>query len=157
MVSLREITDANRPLIEALSVSRTQQTYVAGVTESLAEAIEYPDACPWFRAIYAGDEPAGFVMISDGITVQNPDYLGPYYLWRLLIDEHYQGRGIGAATIRLIVEHLRTRPDADVLITSTVPGPESPVDFYLRQGFALTGEVHNDEAVLELALRPRPS
>ncbi len=46
-----------------------------------------------------GDEPVGFVMISDGITVVNPEYLGPYFLWRLLIDQRYQGRGYGAAAI----------------------------------------------------------
>ena len=48
----------------------------------MAEAAQYPDAQPWYRAVYADQEPVGFVMISDGITVDNPDYLGPYYLWR---------------------------------------------------------------------------
>lgn len=31
--------------------------------------------------------------VSDGITVENPDYLGPYYLWRLLVDRRVQGQG----------------------------------------------------------------
>lgn len=151
-VSFREITPANRPEVEALSVTEVQAVYVTGVAESLVEAAETPDACPWYRAVYAGDEPVGFVMLSDGITVVNPDYLGPYYLWRLLIDQRYQGRGYGSAALRLAVEHVRTRADARVLITSAGQGPASPVDFYLRQGFRLTGEVHQGDLVLELDL-----
>jgi diamine N-acetyltransferase len=156
-VSLREITRANRSEIEAMAVTEVQDGYVTGVGESLLEAAETPDACPWYRAVYADDEPVGFVMLSDGITVVNPDYLGPYYLWRLLVDQRYQGQGHGSAALRLAVEHLRTRADARVLITSVGQGPASPVGFYLRQGFRLTGEVHQGELVLELDLLTGPS
>jgi diamine N-acetyltransferase len=66
-VSLREITDANRPAVEALAVTPDQEHYVAGVAESLEEAAATPAACPWYRAVYAGEDPVGFVMLSDGI------------------------------------------------------------------------------------------
>jgi diamine N-acetyltransferase len=149
---LREITPENRAAIEALAVTAEQSSYVEGVAESIVEAAQTPDACPWYRAVYAGDTPVGFVMISDGITVDNPDWLGPYYLWRLLIDHRHQGLGYGAAAIRLVVDELRTRPDARVLVTSVVPGPATPLPFYLRQGFRDTGGVHLGELVLELDL-----
>jgi diamine N-acetyltransferase len=153
VVSLREITPANRSAVEALTVTEAQAEFVTGVADSLVEAAETPDACPWFRAVYADDEPVGFVMISDGITVVNPEYLGPYYLWRLLIDQRYQGRGYGSAALWLAVEHVRTRADAQVFLTSVALRPGSPVDFYLGQGFRLTGVVHVDgESVLELDL-----
>ncbi len=152
VVHLREITSENRPAVEALSVTESQTEYVSGVAQSLVDAAETPDACPWYRAVYAVDEPVGFVMISDGITAMNPEYLGPYFLWRLLIDHRYQGRGFGAAALRLVVDHVRTRPDARVLLTSAGQGPESPAGFYERQGFRLTGEVHEGELVLALDL-----
>jgi diamine N-acetyltransferase len=151
-VSLREITAANRADVEALAVTAGQADYVAGVAESLVEAAQTPDACPWYRAVYADETPVGFVMISDGITVVNPDYLGPYFLWRLLIDQRHQGRGYGSAALDLVVDYLRTRDDARVLVTSVVQGPASPIDFYLRQGFRATGDVHQGEVVLELDL-----
>ena len=156
-VSLREITSANRTAVEALTVTAVQADYVTGVAESLIEAGETPDACPWHRAVYLDDTPVGFVMISDGITVVNPDYLGPYFLWRLLIDQRHQGRGHGSAALGLVVEHVRARPDARVLITSVGQGAASPIDFYLRQGFRATGEVHQGELVLELDLLTSPS
>jgi len=151
-VSLREITPANRAQVEALEFTPTQSDYVASVAESLVEAAETPDACPWYRAVYADDEPVGFVMLSDGITVDNADYLGPYFLWRLLVDRRHQGRGYGSAALRLAVAHVRTRPDARVLLTSAHPGPDTPVGFYVGQGFRLTGDWHQGEAVLELDL-----
>jgi diamine N-acetyltransferase len=156
-VNLREITTANRAEIEALTVTEAQSDYVADIAESLLEAAATPDACPWYRGAYVDDQPVGFIMISDGITVTNPDYLGPYYLWRLLIDQRHQGRGYGSAALRLVVDYLHTRDDAQVLITSVQQGPASPLGFYLREGFRTTGEVHEDELVLELDLRPSPS
>ena len=157
--SLRDITDDNRAEVEALTVTDEQSHYVASVTRSLQDAVEYPDAKAWYRAIYRGDEPVGFVMISDGITVDDPSYVGPYYLWRLLIDHRYQRQGIGTAALDLVVEYVRTRPDARRLLVSHVVGPASPRDFYQRYGFRLTGDVHERESNLEFdlwgSLRPR--
>lgn len=62
----------------------------------------------------------GFVMISDNIPEPiDDDLVGPYFLWKLLIDRPYQGRGYGTATIDAIVAYLEQRPDADVLFTSS--------------------------------------
>lgn len=152
-VTLREITDANRASVEALRVAPTQDAYVAGVAESLLEASATPDACPWFRAVYAGETPVGFVMISDDIPPERTQYLGPYFLWRLLIDARYQGCGYGRDALDLVVEHVRTRPNAERLLTSVVPGDVgSPLGFYLGYGFVLTGDVDDGETILELPL-----
>jgi diamine N-acetyltransferase len=154
VVSLREVTDGNRAAVEALEVTEEQNNYVASVTQSLRDAEDYPDAKPWYRAVYADDQLVGFVMISDGITVDDPAYLGPYYLWRLLVDRRFQGQGFGTATLDLIVEHVRTHPDARTLLVSHTVGPASPVTFYQEYGFRLTGEVHEGEPVLELDIYP---
>lgn len=152
-VHLREVTEADRAELEKLTVSEQQSRYVDGVADSIVEAAETPDAAPRYWGVYEDGTPVGFVMISDGITVENPDHLGPYFLWRLLVDRRHQGRGLGAATIALIVGHLRdTRPDARVLLTSCGRGDGSPYGFYLRQGFRDTGRTHDGETVLELDL-----
>lgn len=152
-VTLRPITDENRAAVLALDVTDAQHDYVAGVAQSLADAEVYPHAMPWFRAVYAGDEPVGFVMISDNAITDDPEVLGPYFLWRLLIDARYQGRGYGRATIERIVEYVRTRPDPRELLTSVVPGEDgSPKGFYLGLGFVDTGVDHEGERVLRLPL-----
>jgi diamine N-acetyltransferase len=155
-LSLREITAANRSEVESLKVTREQENFVASVADSLIEAAETPQARPWYRAIYADETPVGFVMISDNIPQGHPEYLGPYFLWRLLIDTRWQHRGFGRATLDLIVEYLGTRPHVDRLLTSVVPGDGSPMGFYRNYGFVLTGELDDvGEIVLELTL-PRP-
>jgi diamine N-acetyltransferase len=151
-VSLREITVANRPEVEGLGVTSDQGNYVAGVAESLWEAAATPAACPWYRAVYLGVEPVGFVMISDGIPDGYPEYLGPYFLWRILIDGRWQGQGLGRAALGLVVDYVRRRPNANTLLTSVVPGPASPIGFYLSCGFSRTGKVFDGEDVLELPL-----
>jgi diamine N-acetyltransferase len=152
-VSLREITSVNRADVERLAVTPEQDAYVASNAESLLEAAATPDACPWFRAVYAGDVPIGFVMISDGIPDTSPEYIGPYYLWRLMIDTRWQGQGYGRAALDLVVEYVRTRPNAPRLLSSLVPGTTgSPRGFYLNYGFRLTGDWHDGEEVTELLL-----
>jgi diamine N-acetyltransferase len=151
-VTLREITEANRAAVEALAVAPEQEPHVTGVVESLAEGEATPDACPRSRAIYADETPVGFVMLSDGIPPERTQYLGPYFLWRLLIDARYQGRGFGTAALDLVVEYVRARPGATELLASYVPGPAEPLAFYLRYGFTPTGAVDHGEPVLALPL-----
>ncbi|GAA0989624.1 GNAT family N-acetyltransferase [Acrocarpospora macrocephala] len=153
-VSLQPITDANRAAVVALDVTPAQQNYVAGVTDSLADALGSPQAMPWYRAIYADGAPIGFVMISDNIPPGDPTLLGPYFLWRLLVDARYQGRGYGRAALDLVIAYLSTRPAAHELLTSVAPGEDSsPLGFYQHLGFQDTGEFFDGERVLRLPLR----
>jgi diamine N-acetyltransferase len=152
-VTLRAITEENRSAVERLRVAPGQETFVDGVPESLAEAATRPHANPWYRAIYHGDEPVGFVMLADDVPADNPDIPWRYYLWRLLIDGRHQSRGYGRAALDCLVTYLRTRPGADVLMTSIVAGEGSPEGFYRRYGFQPTGRMFDHEHVLELPLR----
>ena len=149
-VALRLVTPGNRPAVEALRVLPEQENFVDGVSSSLAEAATKPRARPWCRGIYAGEIPVGFVMLADGVEPGNEDIPWRFYLWRLLIDARFQGRGYGSAALDEVVAYLRTNPEADLLVTSVVPGDGSPLDFYLRYGFRPTGEMFDREQVLEL-------
>lgn len=152
-VTLIPITDANRDEVLALDVLPAQSEYVAGVGESLDDADRYPQAMPWYRAAYADGRPVGFVMISDNAPPGDPDVLGPYFLWRLLVDHRFQGLGYGRAILDRIVEYVRTRPGATELLTSVHPGEaDSPMGFYLRYGFRDAGFDHDGERVLRLVL-----
>jgi len=152
VVSLRPIGIQNLRDVLRLRVSPPQEQFVAGVADSLAEAEVTPDAFPWYRALYADEVSVGFVMISDGIPPGNPELLGPYYLWRLLIDADHQRRGYGARALDLVCDYVRTRPGGDILWTSAVPGEGGPTPFYLGYGFTLTGQVVDGESVLRLEL-----
>jgi diamine N-acetyltransferase len=146
VVSLRPITDANREEVEALVVTPDQGRFVSGVRESIREAEEEPAAHALYWAIYAEEAPVGFVMIAD--EVDDPDYIA-HYLWKLLIDERYQRRGFGTATLDLVVEYFRNR-GVGIMWTSAGQGEGSPIAFYERYGFTRTGDPHGDEIMLRL-------
>jgi diamine N-acetyltransferase len=96
VVSLRPLEESDREAVDALRVSPSQERFVSSVAESLREAAEHPGAHAQCWVVHDGDTPVGFVMIAD--EVDGPDYV-PHYLWKLLIDEHHQGRGLGTATL----------------------------------------------------------
>jgi RimJ/RimL family protein N-acetyltransferase len=147
-----EITAANARHVGKLAVHHSQERLVAPVLASYADAM-FPDGDagggvtePWYRAIEADGELAGFVMLAE-VTPTNPDP----FLWRLLVDRHHQGRGIG----RRVIEQLASRYRAEGhrrMAVSWVPGPGSPERFYVGLGFVPTGEVVDDEIVAHLEL-----
>ena len=155
LVTLTEITDANREAVLALSVAPGQERFVSSVAVSLASAVAYPHAKPWYRAVQVSEEPAtlvGFVMISWDVEPEPPEIIGPWYLWKLLIDQRYQGQGFGAAVVRQIAELVRAQ-GATELLTSYVSSDDGPAGFYRRLGFVPTGDFdENGEVIARLAL-----
>ena len=152
-VTLRPVDDGNRDALAALAVRPDQTHFVATVTKSYADAALDPASHPVMWGLYAGDEPVGFVMLSDGAEpIEEEPGRWPYGLWRLLIDARHQGRGYGRAALDLVVAYVRGRPGATELYTSAVQGEESALPFYERYGFVRTGEVDDGEVVLRLAL-----
>ena len=139
-ISLREITEDNAESVAALRSTPDQERFVSSVTYSLSEAADNPRGNPWFRAVYAGNRPVGFVMLSWNVEPQPPDINGPWFLWKLLIDHRHQGKGYGEAVVRQIVELVRDQ-GATELLTSYVPGEGGPAGFYARLGFVPTGEL----------------
>ena len=145
-VTLREITKENWRDIVRLKVAPHQEQFVASNAMSIAEAHFNPEVA-WFRAIYAGDMPVGFLMLEDNVAQQE------YFLWRFMIAEQYQGCGYGRKTLELFFAHVKTRPGAVAVETSCVPAKGGPGPFYEKMGFVYTGkEEENGELVMRREL-----
>lgn len=127
-----------------------QRRFVATNAESLAQALFAPEA--WYRAIYLDEEPVGFVMLSDESLRQPPPEKPEVWVWRLMVDGRYQGRGIGRAALRLVIEHLRSKALFSRLLLSCVPGDGSPEPLYRSLGFVPTGQIEDGEVVMALPL-----
>lgn len=145
-VALREINASTVTGICLLSelMSYPQNSFVAPNAYSLAEAL-FSEAA-WFRAIYAGKSPVGFVMLEDDAEKQE------YYLWRFMIAPHFQRRGYGAQAIGLVVDYVRTRPGATELLLGYIDHPQGPAGFYRSLGFSETGRIEDGEVEMRLAL-----
>lgn len=143
-VTLREITAETVRSICRLTVGAEQQKFVAPNAVSIAPAHFCDHA--WFRAIYAAETPVGFVMLED-----QPDK-PEYFLWRLMIDAQHQHMGFGRRAMELLIEYVKSRPNAAELLTSVVHAAGGAQGFYESLGFELTGEYEDGEAMMRLRL-----
>jgi diamine N-acetyltransferase len=153
-VTLEEITADTLHEIIDLQVSVPQQRYVASNAVSIAEAHFNPGA--WFRAVYSGGHPVGFVMLFNptipGAIADDPVEPTDIVLWRLMIDRRYQGKGLGRRTLDLVREHIPAMGNFRRLLSSFVPGPDGPEEFYLSYGFTKTGRYWDKGTEAEIAL-----
>ena len=149
-VSLREVTAQTVRAICKLVAD--PPGYVAPNSVSIAQAYFHPEA--WFRAVYAGDDPVGFVMLEDSARLPQPPAEHTVFLWRFMIDAPRKGQGLGRAALKLVINDLKQRyPHLQRFGASCVIGPHNPRPFYESLGFVFTGEVDDGEEVLSLELR----
>jgi len=139
-LSLREITKETVRSILKLKVAEGQEDLVGDNGDSLALALF--DKKAWYRGIYAGDDPVGFLMLS--IDREKPEF----YLWRFMIDAAHQKKGYGKRSMELLIEEVGSQPEAKELTLHVMDLPHSAVSFYEALGFQLTGEKDDDELVM---------
>jgi diamine N-acetyltransferase len=132
------------------TLTKAQQRCVAPNSYSVAEGL-LTGADAWFRAVYLGDVPIGFVMVNTGTDQTGPDDGPSVYLWRFMIARPYQRKGYGNAVLDLLVDKFKSE-GRSVMYTSCHMGRVSPYKFYISYGFTDTGEIDDDEEVLRLVM-----
>ena len=162
MVRLEEINGKNVWEVLKLKVSEEQKAFVAPNDISIIEAYiavsHHGKAFPF--GIYDGEVPVGFCMIGFGTDDEWEDAPAAardsYNLWRLMIDERYQGRGYGKAAMALILDYIRSEPcgPAESCWLSYEPENQRAKALYASFGFQETGEFDGDEAIAVLKLQP---
>lgn len=77
-----------------------------------------------------------------------------YSIWRLMIDEKYQGHGYGKEAIRLALEFIRSFPcgKAEYCYLSYEPENVGVKRLYSKFGFIENGEMDGEEIVAVLKL-----
>ena len=144
-VVLRELTaETLRPIL-ALEVREDQlDHYPRSNGYSIAQAHFAPDA--WFRGIYAGKTPVGFVMLS--VIPAKAEY----FLWRFMIDRRHQRRGYARRAMHLVIEHVKTLPGAREFYLSHLRGNAAAAALYLELGFRYTGDETDGDLLMRLDL-----
>lgn len=154
MLEFRKITFENVYEIVRLSVAKEQKTFVATNCESLMEAYvaitNQGVALPF--GIYDADTAVGFIMFGYGSLEDDdePDVAdGNYCLWRFMIDEKYQNKGLGKEAMKLAIEYLKSEPcgKAKLCWLSYEPENEKAKALYAACGFVENGEICGDEIV----------
>ena len=147
-IELRKIDSTNRDAVVLLEVLDSQKQFIASNDKSLETATkrEYENIARPF-AIYADDNLVGFTMFALDFEDREPEY----WLWRFMIDKRFQGKGYGSSALAKIIEYFR-RNGANHVFLSTKETNTSALKLYHKYHFTETGEMNDDEIVLQLIL-----
>lgn len=147
MVTLEKISSGNVHAVLSLEVSEDQKTtYPRSNAYSIAEGMFTSDGdLVRMRAICSNGKPIGFMMTSE-IPQE-----GAYFLWRMMIDAHDQGKGYGSEAMRLLIKRIEDSRNPKVLLLSHLKANVEAGRFYRGFGFAYTGNDLGDRE-LEMSL-----
>lgn len=138
-VTLETITPDNYEAVCDLDVNEAQQDFVAGNTWSLVQAAFNPGYQT--RAIRADGEWVGFFMW----VPETPQRMS---IWRFMVDQRWQGRGIGRRALELALAQIRATPGlAEIEICYNLRNPVAGA-FYGSFGFVETGMDDDGEDML---------
>lgn len=157
MIELRKITDDNFEECIKLEPKEDQKNFVASNISSLAEAyvaLTNNECIPMPYAVYDNDTMVGFIMLS----FSEPDEFNSenaYWVWRLMIDRKYQGKGYGRETMTKALDLIRTFPHGQASSVCLSYEPENTVakGLYTSLGFRETGQTLGRELMARLILQ----
>lgn len=140
-ILLEDITSANYEEVCDLDVTEAQQEYVACNMWSLVEShYNVGHTC---KAIYQNNEPVGFFMWVQ----ETPTKVS---IWRFMVDEHHQNKGIGRQALTMAIVEIKTTSKLEQI--EICYNPKNPVakDFYSSFGFEEVGLDEDEEDMLAI-------
>ena len=147
-VELVDLTEDNLKQCFELKVASDQMQYIASNENSWKVANENRNVARPF-AIYCDGSMVGFTMFAFDEEYENPN--DRFWLWRFMIDEHLQGNGYGTAALQIVIRYFREH-GANNIRLSTKETNTVALSMYRKAGFRDTGEMNEEEIVLELHL-----
>lgn len=142
----KEISKSNWEECVELELLDEQAHFVAPNWYSIIEASFDSSYVP--NAVYLDSHMIGFFMYG-----KDPDDQ-KYWVVRLMIDKHYQGKGLGRATLLKGIEVISNKPDcSSEIITSYEPNNKVAEKLYESVGFKKTGHIIDGEVVVSLQVK----
>lgn len=136
-VNLRAITPENFREVISLKVSREQEHLVAPNVLTLAQMQFRADKIA--LAIYSEDRLVGLIAYD----------LHDYDIWRLMIDEKYQGRGYAKDAMRRVIEILRLHGAQTEARTCIDTDSKVAKKLYESFGFRVSQPLQSEDRVSE--------
>lgn len=142
MLHLKTITKDNWLKAISLSVREDQKNFVASNVFSLAQLnfLENFHA----KGIYQDDEMVGFTLYG----IDEDDH--EYWIYRMMIDQKYQGKGYGKEAVKIVIEDIRNMKEErhQTITLSYEPTNEHAKRIYEKMGFQeIEGLIIGDEQV----------
>ncbi|WEG13427.1 GNAT family N-acetyltransferase [Pullulanibacillus sp. KACC 23026] len=117
----------------ALEVSEEQRDFIESNAISIAQSKFESTLKPY--AIYFEDQIAGFLMFNSV-----PEELDGYWIYRIMVDKKYQGKGIGKAATELMISEMAKLPNVNKIVVGYHPENQGAHKLYQSLGFIDEGE-----------------
>ena len=147
-IELIDLSEDNMKQCFSLKVASDQMQFIASNEDSWKTAKENEKVARPF-AIYCDGKMVGFTMFAFDEDYEDPD--DRYWLWRFMIDERFQGKGYGTAALQVIIQYFKEN-GANNIRLSTKETNTFALSMYRKAGFHETGEMNDEEIVLQLDL-----
>ncbi|MFC5589995.1 GNAT family N-acetyltransferase [Sporosarcina soli] len=136
---IRAITDSNKKEVLELKIAEQQQGFIEPVSHCLADAEKDTRYIP--LALYENGEIIGFSMYGK--------FDEQIWLDRYLIDERFQGKGLGRYFFRALLEDLLELYPNQPVYLSVFEQNKVAIQLYQKFGFSFTEEVdENGEKIM---------
>lgn len=132
-VEIEELNETNWHACCELEVAEEQKLYMEPNAVSIAQSKFEPTLKPF--AIVAEERVVGFLMYN---TV--PEELDAYWIYRIMVDKQYQGKGIGKEASRLMIEEMTGSLQAEKIAVGYHPDNFGAHQLYNSLGFVDNGD-----------------
>jgi len=132
-VKLEELNSENWYKCCELAVSNDQLDFIESNAISIAQSKFEPTLKPY--AIYFEGKVVGFLMYN---SVK--EELDGYWVYRIMIDMEYQGKGIGKEATKLMILEMSKLPTANKIVVGYHPDNLGAHNLYSNLGFVDNGD-----------------
>lgn len=142
-ISVRELNSDNWYECCMLGVGKGQEDFVDSNAVSIAQS-KYEDSLKTF-GIYLGEKMVGFTMYN---TVK--EELDGYWIYRIMVDEKYQGKGIGRKAMEIVIERVKELAGCKRVVVGYSSKNKGAENLYMNLGFEDRGDRFGREVAVVL-------
>ncbi|MGF2614445.1 GNAT family N-acetyltransferase [Rossellomorea vietnamensis] len=132
-VRIEEINAENWYACCQLELTEKQSTYMESNAVSIAQTKFEPTLKAY--AIFYDERAAGFLMFN---SVK--EELDGYWIYRIMVDKAYQGKGIGKKATELMLDEMAKLPGSEKIIVGYHPDNKGAHTLYRSLGFVDNGD-----------------
>ena len=132
-VKIEELNAENWYDCCGLEVEPSQSKYIESNAVSIAQSKFEPTLKPY--VIYFEEKVVGFLMYN---SVQ--EELEGNWIYRIMVDKDYQGKGIGKAATKLMISEMAKQPNIKKLVVGYHPENKGAHNLYASLGFIDYGD-----------------
>lgn len=132
-ITIKEVNETNWYECCKLQITEAQQPFLEPNAISILQAKFESTLKPY--AIYLGEDMVGFLMFNSIL-----EELDAYWIYRIMVDQKYQGKGIGKRATQLMISEIEKLPNAKKIAVGYHPDNKNAHNLYESLGFIDYGD-----------------